>query len=87
MKRVTLFIVIIMSALLGFYSATYSGSPNRAEIERNNCTGCYSCVEVCPTKAIKEVAGKAIIIPDKCVGCGLCIKECPENIIYMEGRN
>ena len=86
MRRFTLFVVIVFSALLGFYSATYSGSPNKAKIERNSCTGCYSCVEVCPTKAIKKINQKALINPDKCVGCGLCIKECPEGVIYMEKR-
>ncbi len=41
-----------------------------------NCTGCTSCVKVCPTEAIRVRNGKAQIDPNRCVDCGNCVTIC-----------
>jgi len=45
------------------------------------CTGCMSCMRVCPTKAIRVRRGKASIISEKCIDCGFCIQVCKEKAI------
>jgi Na+-translocating ferredoxin:NAD+ oxidoreductase RNF subunit RnfB len=41
------------------------------------CTGCASCLRVCPTKAIRIKKKKSIRFVDQCIGCGECIRRCP----------
>lgn len=55
-----------------------------AKIDADKCTGCESCIESCPSEAIKMVTGKAVIDNDACVDCGACIDECPVEAIKME---
>ncbi len=49
---------------------------------RDECTGCYACVNRCPKEAIemkidKDGAIRPFIDEKKCVNCGLCDKVCP----------
>ncbi len=55
-----------------------------AKVDEEKCTGCGSCVEVCPTEAISLEDGKAVINEDECVECGVCAEECPEGAISIE---
>ena len=50
-------------------------------IDTNRCTGCGQCMEVCPTEAIRIVAGKATVSPDDCEECEACMDVCPEGAI------
>lgn len=47
------------------------------------CRGCvaHKCMEVCPTKAMVRVNGKAFINQELCKECGLCKKQCPYHAI------
>ena len=52
--------------------------------DKNKCTGCCACMNICPVNAIEMVCnnlGKTIpkIDNDKCIQCKLCIKRCPVN--------
>ncbi len=42
------------------------------------CKKCYSCVRVCPTKAIEVHGGQANIIEGKCISCGHCVPRCSQ---------
>ncbi|MGN1337074.1 MAG: Coenzyme F420 hydrogenase/dehydrogenase, beta subunit C-terminal domain [Candidatus Coprovivens sp.] len=51
-------------------------------IEKNKCTGCSACMNICPKKAItmkkdKEGFLHPEINQEKCINCGLCKKTCP----------
>lgn len=50
-------------------------------IDKDKCTGCGTCVEVCPTDALSLVDEKAVCDPDLCIDCYICIPECPEEAI------
>lgn len=45
------------------------------------CTMCGSCVETCPSEAIKEGDPKYIIDPDLCIDCASCVDACPVEAI------
>lgn len=59
-------------------------------IDRELCTGCGLCVEVCKDFSIKIENHKAVL-SDKpafgCIGCGHCMAICPEGAIKIEGRH
>jgi len=54
-----------------------------AKIDKEKCTGCESCVPVCPCEAIEMKDGKAVV-NDDCTDCGACVDECPVEAIEME---
>jgi formate hydrogenlyase subunit 6/NADH:ubiquinone oxidoreductase subunit I len=51
------------------------------QVNINDCSGCESCVDICPTEAISMVDGHTFIDIDECLECGSCIDECPEGAI------
>jgi Pyruvate/2-oxoacid:ferredoxin oxidoreductase delta subunit len=55
-----------------------------AEVDKDKCTGCESCVGECPSEAISMVEEKAVISADACVDCGVCVDACPAEAISME---
>lgn len=51
---------------------------------KEDCTGCWSCVNICSHNAIFMEEGKLghlypRINSDKCINCGVCVKVCPVN--------
>jgi len=54
------------------------------EIDEEACSGCGTCVSVCPFDALeKDAEGVARVDEDACKGCGLCAASCPERAISM----
>lgn len=55
-----------------------------AVIEEKLCTGCGTCVKICPYEAIeKDERGVAQVTAVVCKGCGTCAASCPERAITM----
>jgi len=58
--------------------------------ETDACSGCQTCVEVCPYEAVEmaRVPGskklKARVDPEKCFGCGVCVPNCPEGALELK---
>ncbi len=48
------------------------------------CTGCETCVDVCPVEAIELVDGVAVIDQEECTECLTCLDECPVEAIAEE---
>jgi heterodisulfide reductase subunit A len=56
-----------------------------AVVDKTRCTGCGTCVEVCPYNAIqKDITGVAKVTAGVCKGCGVCGASCPEKAITMQ---
>ncbi len=57
--------------------------PNTAYIVEEDCSGCKSCVPLCPYNAISfiEDKKKAWINEVLCKGCGTCVAACPSGSI------
>ena len=54
-----------------------------AKVDKEKCTACSACVDVCPTEAI-TVEDVAIVDEEKCVDCGTCVDECPSEAITVD---
>jgi len=57
--------------------------PNTARIFEEDCSGCKSCIPLCPYTAIAfdEAKQKAVINETLCKGCGTCVASCPSGSI------
>ena len=59
-----------------------------ARVEAGACSGCGSCVDVCPVQAIRTggATGTASVTPTMCLGCGVCVRNCPTGAINLDFR-
>jgi heterodisulfide reductase subunit A len=57
--------------------------PNTAYIVEEECSGCKSCIPLCPYTAISydETKKKAVLNEALCKGCGTCVASCPSGSI------
>ena len=57
--------------------------PNTAYIVEKECSGCKSCLTICPYSAItfNDETTKAFINEALCKGCGTCVATCPSGTI------
>jgi heterodisulfide reductase subunit A-like polyferredoxin len=64
-----------------------------AVVEPEKCTGCLTCVRICPYDAPRinphlsgagGIMGVAEIAPAACRGCGICAGECPAKAIQLQ---
>lgn len=54
----------------------------RLDIEK--CTGCGTCIEVCPQAVLAKENGKVwIAARDSCMECGACARNCPARAIAV----
>ena len=53
--------------------------PNTASIDPEVCSGCKTCISMCPYSAISrdEERGIAVVNEALCKGCGTCVAACP----------
>jgi ferredoxin len=57
-------------------------------VDRDACTLCMGCVDICPVNALRDGAGlpQLNFAEASCVQCGLCEKACPEDAIQRAPR-
>ena len=49
------------------------------KIDRDVCTGCGGCIDLCPAIALSMVDDKVQVDNDICTECKICVKVCPVN--------
>ena len=66
-----------------------------AALQSEDCTGCGTCVNVCPVNAIALVSAQnprhqkrklARLSGSLCLGCGICVRNCPTGALHLEPR-
>ncbi|MBD3215339.1 MAG: 4Fe-4S dicluster domain-containing protein [Candidatus Lokiarchaeota archaeon] len=55
-----------------------------AQVNKESCVSCGTCVEICPIGAIELTDTIATINEETCLGCGLCSHHCPEDAISLK---
>ena len=54
----------------------------RPIIDKNECSACGSCVDVCPNGVLDIVGDHATVVDeDSCIACGACLDACPTGAI------
>jgi heterodisulfide reductase subunit A len=63
--------------------------PFTAYIDPDQCSGCFTCVNMCPYGAIHIVDFKGNLISEVnevlCKGCGTCVAACPSGVAEQHG--
>ncbi len=63
-----------------------------AVVDEKRCTGCLTCVRICPfgvpvmranLTGVGDIMGAAYVEPAICQGCGTCAAECPARAIQL----
>ena len=57
------------------------------QVDKNKCTYCGECAEVCVYNAIAVIKKKVLVFPELCHGCGACSYLCPEGAIIRDDAN
>jgi heterodisulfide reductase subunit A len=59
--------------------------PNTAYLEDELCSGCMSCIAMCPYGALRydPVRAKAALNEALCKGCGTCVAACPSGALQQ----
>ena len=57
------------------------------ETDEEACTGCGSCVEICPVDALTMEGDFPALDEDWCIGCGVCVAKCPDEAAQLKLRS
>lgn len=58
----------------------------RAELRVEACSGCGTCLQVCPTAAFElqgAPARSTMADPDRCITCAACVVQCPHDALHI----
>lgn len=63
------------------------------ELDRNRCSGCGKCIDVCPVEAVVLVSAndgsgrrRAALHEEGCLGCGVCVRVCGNSALNLVAR-
>ncbi len=77
----------------GFYSLVGRYSLVRVRHDKDQCTVCMQCTDICPEQQVLGMVGKesALVLSGECINCGKCIEACDDNamafgIRYFSGN-
>ncbi len=62
----------------------YLSDVTTLKLDKNACTGCGVCLDICP-HAVYHLSDKKAVVVDKdaCMECGACAKNCPSEALTV----
>ena len=64
---------------------TYLKNVVTLRLAEEKCTGCGTCLLVCPHEVLAKFNGRVQIQdPDQCMECGACAMNCPEEALSVD---
>lgn len=57
-----------------------------SHVDAGSCTGCGSCVDICPMEALEVIDDVTVVDLDRCIGCGVCVPACPSDAIELKKK-
>jgi Fe-S-cluster-containing hydrogenase component 2 len=54
-----------------------------AQIDKEKCTACGSCVDTCPVGALAVKEGVTVVDDGECIECSACVDVCPTSAITV----
>lgn len=72
-----------------FYSIIGRFSLIRVRHDKDKCTLCMACKEVCPEKQVLHIVGKesTIVSGGECCNCGRCVEVCGDDALHFSIRD
>jgi ferredoxin-type protein NapH len=67
----------------GFYSLIGRFGFLRVAYDKDKCTTCMKCIEICPEKQVLHMVGKqsGAVLSGECTSCGRCIEVCSDDAV------
>lgn len=67
----------------GFYALAGRYGFLRISYDREKCTLCMKCLEICPERQVLHLVGKqsGMVLSGECINCGRCIEVCNDNAL------
>ena len=71
-----------------FYSIVTRWSLIRVDYNKDACTECMKCKEICPEKQVLELVTKhsGQVLSGECTNCGRCVEVCPDDALGFSLR-
>ncbi|RJR18726.1 MAG: quinol dehydrogenase ferredoxin subunit NapH [Nitrospiraceae bacterium] len=67
----------------GFYSLAGRYGFLRIGYDRDKCTMCMKCIEICPEKQVLHMVGSqsGAVLSGECINCGRCVEACDDDAV------